>query len=179
LRLPPAIFVQVPTGVENTPSEGTMRAATLQGQVDRLISTFLVGVLWGIADGPITMLPSILFAPCRAASARKRHLSFTGNVRSGIDRRKCRLGIMRMRAGYRNLRRRRILNWHRRRGPAAVRNSNNKLAGTSADCQCSDRPNKLRHRSRLRGEGLDPAGADIRCSWVQLDRAVLGRQRTL
>jgi hypothetical protein len=30
-----------------------------------------------MVDGPITTLPSILSAPCRAASARKRRLSFT------------------------------------------------------------------------------------------------------
>jgi hypothetical protein len=42
-----------------------------------LISTSLVGDLWGIVEGPITTLPSILSAPGRAASARKPHLSLT------------------------------------------------------------------------------------------------------
>ena len=36
-----------------------------------LTSTFLVDVLRGLVDSPVTTLPSILSAPCRAVSARK------------------------------------------------------------------------------------------------------------
>src|SRR5271155_4200859 len=56
--------------------------------------------------GPITTLPSILTAPRRGSNALQSGACRSRrNVRSGIDRRKCRLAIMQMCACYRARRR--------------------------------------------------------------------------
>jgi hypothetical protein len=81
-----------------------MRAAALQSGLIDFTSIFRVCVPLGRVDGPITTLPSIPSAPYRGNSAQKggacRSRSY---VRNGIDRWKCRLGIIQMHAGYRPL----------------------------------------------------------------------------
>ena len=63
--------------VENTPGEGAVRAAALQGEVDRLDLDLSGRRRIGACRRPLTMLPSILLLLVELPVPRKRRLSFT------------------------------------------------------------------------------------------------------
>jgi len=87
--------------VENPPSEGAVRTAALQGEVERLGFD-----LWGrrLAVDRYRLAPHAGVHHICSVSGRQRskaaRVVSRRKVWSGIDWRKCRQGIMRMRGGY-------------------------------------------------------------------------------
>ena len=108
--------------VENTPGKAPCAPPPCRARLIDLISTLGVGAYRGSPPArsprcrpscPLLVEPPV--PKSRACRSRR-------NVRSGIDRRKCRLGIMRMRAGYRACRGTEILTagWRRSAPPDVI-----------------------------------------------------------